>query len=532
MDIYEKLLKCASVLVMLCSIFSAAARNFIHPGLLHSQDDLKRITRLVKENSYPAMGSYDLLRKVPGASFEYEMKGPFENISRAGKYGYTKAPCESDCNAAYYNALMWNITGDVRHADKAMEILRGYASTLQKIYGPDDPLCAGLQGFMLINAAEIMRYTYQDNQYVKGWSEADTKSIEGMFRNVFLPVLTTFVQAKPYANGNWGGSVNKMVMAIGIFCNDEPLYNQAVDFFYNSRDNGSLPNYIAETGQLQESGRDQAHCMLGVGVLAELAECAWKQGDNLYAALDNRIMKGYEYLSKVNLGYTDVPFEVWKDATGKYCNWQNMGEAELGKFRAVFEIAYNHYVERRGIAMPYTEKVLKRIRPEGIEWTCDNPGFGTLLFYLGKNEPVPLEGQISEQLKYGWKGWQIAAPDLEPVGNEFLLVNKGISMQKNRIHYNPSEFPYIKVTFSHKPEEVKDGWLRLSYSVQSAPEFWTFYEKDAVKVDGNTYWFAVKDARSNNGTLFGTRDRHISLLLDFGDIKAVGVESIVSESHL
>ena len=44
---------------------------------------------------------------------------------------------------------------------------------------------------MLINAAEIMRYTYQDNQYVKGWSEADTKSIEGMFRNVFLPVLTT-----------------------------------------------------------------------------------------------------------------------------------------------------------------------------------------------------------------------------------------------------------------------------------------------------------------------------------------------------
>ena len=31
-----------------------------------------------------------------------------------------------------------------------------------------------------------------------------------------------------------------------------------------TQDNGSLPNYIAETGQLQESGRDQAHCMLGV----------------------------------------------------------------------------------------------------------------------------------------------------------------------------------------------------------------------------------------------------------------------------
>lgn len=40
-----------------------------------------------------------------------------------------------------------------------MEILRGYARTLQKIHGPDDPLCARLQGFMLINAAEIVRNT-------------------------------------------------------------------------------------------------------------------------------------------------------------------------------------------------------------------------------------------------------------------------------------------------------------------------------------------------------------------------------------
>lgn len=63
---------------------------------------------------------------------------------------------------------MWNITNDVRHADKAMEILRGYAGTLQKIHGPDDPLCAGLQGFMLINAAEIMRYTYSSEGFPKG----------------------------------------------------------------------------------------------------------------------------------------------------------------------------------------------------------------------------------------------------------------------------------------------------------------------------------------------------------------------------
>ena len=69
------------------------------------------------------------------------------------------------------------------------------------------------------------------------------------------------------------------------------------------KDNGSLPNYIAESGQSQEAGRDQQHVMLGVSCFADMAEVAWTQGDDLYGALDNRIMKGYEYIAKSNLGY-------------------------------------------------------------------------------------------------------------------------------------------------------------------------------------------------------------------------------------
>ena len=516
------------IITMFAFSLTTIARDFIHPGLLHSQEDLNRIRQMVEKDIHPAIGSYELLKKTPGASYDYMMKGPFENIARAGKYGYTKHPCESDCNAAYYNALMWNITCDGRHADKAMEILRGYARTLRKIHGPDDPLCAGLQGFMLINAAEIMRYTYKRTGYANGWTVEDTQQTEKMFREVFLPILTAFVEAKPYANGNWGGSVNKMRMAIALFSNDVDLYNQAVDFFYHSKDNGSLPNYISETGQLQETGRDQAHCMLGVGVLAELAECAWKQGDDLYGALYNRILKGYEYLSKVNLGYSNVPFKVWKDATGKYCNWQTVGKASLGEFRAVFEIAYNHYVMRRGLEMPYTEKVLQRIRPEGAGWTCDNTGFGTLLFYLGEAQPLPFEGQINEQLQYAWKGWKMEPPSLKPIKDELLLVNSGICMKKDKILYDAAKYPYIKVTFNHYPKGCKDGWLKICYSVNSAPEYWTFHEKDAVWKDKSTYVFSVNDMRSNNGTIFTEGKRQITLLLDFGTVGRVGIKNIVS----
>ncbi len=506
---------------------SVTAREFNHPGLLHSTDDLERIARLVKENTYPSMGSYELLCRNHKSSFNYKMNGPYEHIARDGRYGRTKAPCENDCNAAYYNALMWSITGDVRHADKTMEILRGYGSTLKAIHGHDAPLCAGLQGFVLANAAEIMRYTYTCDKYTNGWSGQDTESIERMFREAFIPVLDRFVNSEPYANGNWGGSVNKMRLALGIFLNDEALYNNAVDFFLNSRDNGSLPNYIAPSGQIQESGRDQAHCMLGVGVLAETAECAWKQGDDLYGALDNRIMQGYEYLSKVNLGYGNVPFEVWKDATGRYCNWTTMGETGMGEFRAVFEIAYNHYVNRCGLQMPYTAKVLQRIRPEGEGWTCDNAGFGTLLFYLGEAEAAHVRGMICEQMDNRVAGWRLTTPEIRPVNGELLLTKSGIGMQK-RMVYNSERYPYIEVVFNHLPKKRNRAWLRLTYSVNSAPEYWTFRERDAVVAQKNRFVFAIPDHKSNNGTPFGSAERNITMLLDFGDVESVGIVTIKS----
>ena len=162
-------------LIGLCVSIGMSARSFTHPGILHTQESLDRMARLVKDEVWPAMGSYRLLRSEPEASSAYVVKGPFRYISRAGKYGYTKAPCEDDFNAAYYNALLWSITADRRHADKAMEIIRAYASTLLEVCPGDAPLCAGLQGFILVNAAEIMRYTYSSDRFPGGWTDADTR---------------------------------------------------------------------------------------------------------------------------------------------------------------------------------------------------------------------------------------------------------------------------------------------------------------------------------------------------------------------
>lgn len=44
----------------------------------------------------------------------------------------------------------------------------------------------------------------------------------------------------------------------------------------------------------------------------------------------------------------------------------------------IFEMTYNHFVIRKGMQMPYTEQVLRQIRPEGYD--RDQPAFGSLLF--------------------------------------------------------------------------------------------------------------------------------------------------------
>ncbi|MDH6341946.1 hypothetical protein M2480_000609 [Parabacteroides sp. PFB2-12] len=502
--------------VLLGIISGAFAQQFIHPGLLHSEESLERIKLLVDKKSQPAYGSYEILTKLPEARSDYSMGGPFEIISRDGKYSYTKGPSEHDFNAAYYNALLWQITGHKAHADKSMEIIRAYAATLREIPPTNDaPLCAGLQGFMLVNAAEIMRYTYQAPHCSGGWNEQDTEAVEAMFRKVFLPVLNKFFQTKPYTNGNWGIAVAKAKLSFGVFLNDRALYNEAIDFFYHGKDNGSLPNYIAESGQSQEAGRDQQHVMLGVACFADMAEVAWTQGNDLYGALDNRIMKGYEYMAKSNLGY-EVPFVTWKDITGKYSHLSTFGKDGMGRFRSVFEIAYNHYVVRKGLEMPYTKIVLGLVRPEGAGFTCDNTGFGSLLYYLGEDLNAGKEKDRIEEDLTQLKAWTFSTGAYRAVNGVMSFVSSGIKLQK-RISYDPSTYPNIVVKAPAIPTTANKKWLTLSYSIQAAPEFWELDSDKATKIGEDLYVFKITDFQSNNGAPFSIRPTNVTLILNFGD---------------
>jgi hypothetical protein len=339
---------------------------------LHGRAELDLIRRKVAAGEEPWMGGFEKLRASASSRSDYKLRGPFAVVTRSPQGSPHNTEMVADANAAYQNALMWCITGDEAHARKAVEVLNAWGSTLKRMDGHDVQLAAGLNGFLFVNAAELIRHTYP------GWAQGDVERFRQMLNEAVYPPIKDFAT---FANGNWDGACIKTMMAMGVFCDDRAMFDRAVDYFHQGTGNGRLTHYVFnEAGQCQESGRDQGHTQLGLGLLAEASEIGWHQGLDMYGADDNRLLKGFEYTAAYNLG-RDVPFSPHTDTTGKYVA-KVISPMGRGRLRPIYEMVWNHYQNRRGLEAPLSEQAARTLRPEGAAVGADHPGFGTLLFSL------------------------------------------------------------------------------------------------------------------------------------------------------
>ena len=341
----------------------------------------------------------------------YRMAGPYEVIARDGEYRHTKAGSERDMRAA----LDFALRGDTANA---LRIVNAYATTLKRIEGHDAPLC-------LIQCYDLVRAMIATSTFSPLHSS--------FIKNVILPVTERFEADSPYANGNWGAIVNRCRMACAIALKDSALYQASKDYFLHANDNGSLPRYIGETGQCQETGRDQAHVQLGLEALAQTAELAWQQGDDLWGALDNRLLKGFEYTAKYNLGYDDLPFETWQDCTGLYCDWTEPGQMGRGKLWDIYKLPYNHYVKRRGLAMPFTERIVKGEKPKLKEYHKLHQ-----LFATPAPEGAPLKNDYAVSVR------PRSSKDYTPIDTYMAKVNAPTADG----HHKVSEISYALFDFT------------------------------------------------------------------------------------
>lgn len=341
------------------------AEFFHHPGMLHSKSDLIRMAAAVKNREEPVFSGFQSLQKDKASQLTYVPSGAFEEIGRNPTVNSHEF--DSDSNAAYQCALMGHITGDTAYLGITRRIVDSWAAKLKRVTGADAVLCAGLGGFKLVNAAELLKYSQLS------WPAASIARFGAMLRDVLVPTLNGFA---PFANGNWDTAAMKTLMAVAIFNDDPALFDRVLVYYRHGCGDGRLEHYIYANGQCQESGRDQQHTQLGLAHLGDCCEMAWNQGLDLYRLLENRLLKGFEYTARYNLN-GEVDFVPDVDRTGQY---RHTVISPRGKLRPVYEQIYNHYVRRRGMQAPWLTKAVESLRPEGAAFGADHTGFGTLLY--------------------------------------------------------------------------------------------------------------------------------------------------------
>ncbi|MET7324602.1 alginate lyase family protein [Streptomyces sp. NPDC005549] len=357
-------------------------RPFTHPGLLHTAEDLARMRSAVAAREAPVHDGYLAFAADARSRATYTVRNTGQVTSWGRGPGDHMNEAVADSAAAYQNALMWCVTGRRAHADKARDILDAWSASLTAITGADGPLGAGLQAFKFVNAAELLRHSGYD-----GWADADVARCERSFLDVWYPAVSGYML---YANGNWDLTAVQSVLAIGAFCEEPALFEDALRFAAAGAGNGSVPHrVVSATGQGQESGRDQGHEQLAVGLMGDAAQVAWNQGVDLWGFDGNRVLANAEYAARYNLG-ADVPFTPDLDRTGKYVKTTVSAKAR-GTLPPAYEMYYAHYAGVRGLDTPYTRAAVFR-GTDGIRAVegggDDLPGFGTLA-YAGTRPPAP-----------------------------------------------------------------------------------------------------------------------------------------------
>jgi hypothetical protein len=355
----------------------------LRPGLLHTQADFDRMAAKAKAGTQPWAAGWDRL-VANGHSQSTWKPRPTPTVVRGGD-GSNYPVLYNDIHAAYQNALRWRIGGDTAHGDTARDILNAWSGTLRVLTGNADRfLAAGIYGYQFACAADVMR----------GYPGFDVGRFQSMMLAVFYPMNDAFLRNHNGACitnywANWDLCNVASVLGIGVLCADQAKISQAVDYFKNGAGNGAITHAVpylhdGGLGQWQESGRDQGHTMLGIGLMGAICEMAWNQGIDLYGYDDSRFLRGCEYVAAYNLGQ-NVPFTAYNWRNGVNCAPQTqpvVSTASRGQNRPVWELVYNHYVKRQGLVAPNTAAYAARVRVEGGggDYGGDSGGFDQLGF--------------------------------------------------------------------------------------------------------------------------------------------------------
>ena len=282
-----------------------------HPGF-HAEEDFERIREKLAAGEEPWASAYQLLEESNFAQKNTDTY-PVEMIKRgiSGDENYINAA--RGASIIYQQALRWKIEGDEDYAKKAVENINKWVQTCVGVTGNSNlSLAAGLYGYEFAIAGEVLR-DYD------GWKPEEFRAFQDWLIKVFIPANRDFLKRHHGTNplhywANWCLCNIAAEMAIGIVTDNREIYNEGIEHLQTGNTNGRLrraiyydyaPQY--NFAQWQESGRDQGHTLMCVGLMGVICQLAWSQGDDFFAYDDNLFLRACEYRSEEHTSELQSP---------------------------------------------------------------------------------------------------------------------------------------------------------------------------------------------------------------------------------
>jgi hypothetical protein len=267
---------------------------------------------------------------------------PLKDVN-IGPYGTGKGHDEfiDDCMQTYMQALMYVATRKEDHAKKSLQVMQAWVATCHTFKGSNAPLECAWGGAVMVRAAELLKHVYP------GWTQDFERRFNGFLDKIILPNLNTRYPEIFKWNNNWILTIQEAILQIAFFRNDLARARWVVDEFKKS-----LQQCVLPCGMCTETKRDQIHAQFQLGSIVQVCEMCFHQGSDMYTPAILKCLEHHAFILQGGIP-PGVKKEELKDVWFMPCVW---------------DIAYNHYVNRKKLTMPETEKLLagKNRRPEKL----------------------------------------------------------------------------------------------------------------------------------------------------------------------
>lgn len=375
--------------------------GFVHPGILVDQSQLSFVRNQIAAGAAPWTGA--LAAVNPFYSAPTYVAKPVATVDcSANSQGCSLVI--NDAIAAYTQALLYAYStapDRAKYADDAIRIMNAWSSTVKKSNGNQSRLYLAWASEVFPRAAEIIHYTFASGPTDPVFNVA---AFTNMLNTVFEPAI---VAGDPMSNGNWELSMADGLMNIGVFTDNRTVFDAGVAmwrarvpaYIYLSTDNSGSGQPVAPPGgkytdpatlrcfwlgigttsktckvptgftyydgMTQETCRDLSHPVIGLDALVNGAETARLQGVDLYGEQKQRIADAYEYSATFDNQYLTTGVWPTTPCGGQPGSYSGQGGDGTGGTSYLYgwEIGYNEFANRLGMAMPKTQTMISRVRP-------------------------------------------------------------------------------------------------------------------------------------------------------------------------